>query len=524
MKLQFLGAAQTVTGSAHLLTAGGKRLLVDFGMFQGKDAEREHELPCPAGEIDYVVSTHAHIDHTGHLPLLVCGGYHGEIFSTQATAKLAGILLADSAHIQKMDTEWENRKRLRKGLPPVEPLYTAEEAQRAAAMFHPIEYGEKLTLSPEFTIRLVDAGHILGSAIVEVWATEGNTTRKVVFSGDLGNLNQPILKDPQFVREADVLLVESTYGNRVHPEAQDVKAQLTKVICDTFARGGKVVIPAFAVGRTQELLYYLRELYHAGTFKKYERCPVFLDSPLAIEATQIFNESDSDDYYDREARAAIARGEEILEFPQLKLSVTADDSRSINAYEGSCIIISASGMCDAGRIRHHLKYTLWDERNTVLLVGFQAEGTLGRRLLGGEKQVRLLGDEVAVKAQIESIAGLSAHADHNGLLRWVKGFTQKPQKVFVIHGEPEAALDFVKTLKEELGLDAVAPQIGESADLLAQTASLIAAVAHPQVESVTLVQLIAQLQALQSSGAVLSAEQLSQLAGAVHAAMSTAKR
>ena len=284
MKLQFLGAAQTVTGSAHLLTAGGKRLLVDFGMFQGKDAEREHELPCPAGEIDFVVSTHAHIDHTGHLPLLVRGGYHGEIFSTKATAKLARILLADSAHIQKMDTEWENRKRRRKGLPPVDPLYTAEEAQRAAALFHPMEYGEKLTLSPEFTIRLVDAGHILGSAIVEVWATEGTTTSKVVFSGDLGNLNQPILKDPQFVQEADVLLIESTYGNRVHPEAGDVKAQLTKVIFDTFARGGKVVIPAFAVGRTQELLYHFAQLAEQGRLAPME---IFVDSPMAVTATAI---------------------------------------------------------------------------------------------------------------------------------------------------------------------------------------------------------------------------------------------
>ncbi len=530
MKLSFLGAAKTVTGSAHLLEAGGKRLLVDFGMFQGSDADLIQELPCAASEIDYIVATHAHIDHTGHLPLLVKQGFDGPIYGTSATAELAQILLADSAHIQKMDTEWENKKRERQSLPPVEPLYNTQDAARTAALFRPLDYGAQLKLSDAFTIRLTDAGHILGSSMVEVWATEDGVTKKVVFSGDVGNLDQPILKDPQFVREADFLLIESTYGNRIHPTAGDVKAQLARVVLNTFRQGGKVVIPAFAVGRTQELLYYLRELYAEGTFAGYESCPVFLDSPLAIEATAIFNKFESGYYYDKEAMEVLRQGHEILNFPQLQLSISSDDSKSINGYQGSCIIISASGMCDAGRIRHHLKYNLWNAKNAVVLVGFQAEGTLGRRLLEGEKEVRILGSEIAVNAAVENIDGLSAHADRNGLLRWLGGFRQKPQAVFVVHGEPAAAESFAAYLTETRGLDAFVPERGDTVDLLAPAISLTPAPSLAETAQVTvaavrtpkskpkpspLLPVISLLQEIAATGQKLPKRELNELTRAV---------
>lgn len=471
MKLTFLGAAHTVTGSAYLLECAGKKLVVDYGMFQGKDAKLIQPLPCPAGEVDYAVITHAHVDHTGHLPMLVKQGYHGPVFATPASMDLASILMADSAHIMKMDTEWKNKKRERRGEPPVEPLYTAEDVALTMKQFVPVEYGDTKVISPEFTVRFNDAGHILGSASVELWATEDGVTKKIVFSGDIGNLNQPILKDPQMVHEADYLLVESTYGSRLHPEANDAKEQLGRVIRETFAEGGKVIIPAFAVGRTQELLYYLRELYESGKFAGYEHCPVFLDSPLAAEATALFSKY-VDDYYDEAAMKIVRKGGDIINFKQLQLSISSDDSKAINAYKGSCIIISASGMCDAGRIRHHLKYNLWNERNTVVFVGYQAEGTLGRRLLEGEKEVTILGDSVAVHAKIENVDGLSAHADRNGLLRWLSGFTKKPEMTFVIHGEELAATEFAAYIEQERGFPSLVPEIGDVVDLLAEQITL----------------------------------------------------
>lgn len=530
MKLSFLGAARTVTGSAHLLEAGSKRLLVDFGMFQGSDADVIQQLPCKATDIDFIVATHAHIDHTGHLPLLVKQGFDGPIYGTRATAELAAILLADSAHIQKMDTEWENKKRERQDLPPVEPLYNAQDAARTAELFRPLDYGAQLRLCDAFSIRLTDAGHILGSSMVEVWATEDGVTKKIVFSGDVGNLDQPILKDPQFVREADFLLIESTYGNRIHPAAGDVKAQLARIVLSTFRQGGKVVIPAFAVGRTQELLYYLRELYAEGAFAGFEHCPVFLDSPLAIEATAIFNKFESGYYYDKEAMDVLRQGKEILNFPQLQLSISSDDSKSINGYQDSCIIISASGMCDAGRIRHHLKYNLWNGKNAVVLVGFQAEGTLGRRLLEGEKEVRILGSEIAVNAVVENIDGLSAHADRNGLLRWLGGFRQKPQAVFVVHGEPAASESFAAYLTETRDIDAFVPERGDTVDLLAPKVSLtpappleetaqvtVAAVRTPKTKpkSGQLLAVIELLQEIAASGQKLPKREMGELTRAV---------
>ncbi|MEG1931868.1 MAG: MBL fold metallo-hydrolase, partial [Pygmaiobacter sp.] len=398
-------------------------------------------------------------------------------------------------------------------------------------LFVPVEYGSVRMISPEFTLRFNDAGHILGSASAEVFATENGTKKKVVFSGDLGNLNQPILKDPQFVQQADVLLIESTYGNRIHPEANDAKQQLARTIRETFAKGGRVIIPCFAVGRTQELLYYLRELYAEGAFHGYEHCPVYLDSPLAAEATAIFTKYEQG-YYDEAAMKVVNKGDSIINFKQLALSISSDDSKAINSYKGSCIIISASGMCDAGRIRHHLKYNLWDARNTVVLVGFQAEGTLGRRLLEGEKQVSILGDSVAVNARIENVDGLSAHADRNGLLRWLGGFTEKPEMVFVVHGELDSATAFAEYITQERGFAALVPSRGDTAELLAETITLVSTVPPeepeeepvlPKEKNVAIVNapryglgnLIGALQELEQSGVRLPRKKLEALSKAV---------
>lgn len=533
MKLTFLGGAHTVTGSAYLLECGGKKLVVDYGMFQGKDSDLVQDLPCPAGEVDYAIITHAHVDHTGHLPLLVKQGYKGPVYATPATIDLAGILMSDSAHIQKMDTEWKNKKRERRGQPPLEPLYTDDDVQRTKRQFVPVEYLDIKVISPEFKVRFNDAGHILGSASAEVWATENGVTKKIVFSGDLGNLDQPILKDPQFVRETDLLLIESTYGNRVHLAAADAKAQLARVIKKTFNQGGKVIIPAFAVGRTQELLYYLRELFAEGAFKGYERCPVYLDSPLAAEATALFGKYERG-YYDEDAMAIVEAGDEIINFPQLQLSITSEDSRSINAYQESCIIVSASGMCDAGRIRHHLKYNLWDARNTVVLVGYQAEGSLGRRLLDGEKEVTILGDKVAVNASVENVDGMSAHADRNGLLRWLGGFKEGPKAIFVVHGEPASAESFAAYVSESKGIPALVPYRNESVDLLAEPVALIPAPAHlavpreepekqekkpapakPNAGQVEITNLIEALRQLENAGQKLPRRKLEALSKAV---------
>ena len=464
MKLTFLGAANTVTGSAYLVETETAKFIVDYGMFQGKESKLLHELPFPAGELDFAIISHAHVDHTGHLPILVKAGFSGPIYATPASIDLASILMADSAHIMKMDTEWKNKKRERNGLPPLQPLYAAADVDATTKLFEPVEYGDIKQLCSGVRLKFSDAGHILGSASAEVWLTEGDITKKVVFSGDLGNIDQPILKDPQLIKEADILLIESTYGNRLHVGASDAKNQLADAIRATFERGGKAIIPCFAVGRTQEVLYYIRELFAEGAFKGYEECPVFLDSPLAAEATAIFEKYEQG-YYDEAAMKIVNSGKDIVNFKQLQLSISSDDSRAINDYKGSCIIISASGMCDAGRIRHHLKYNLWNEKTTVILVGFQAEGTIGRRLLEGEKEVGLLGDRIAVNATIENIDGLSAHADKDGLLRWLAGFEKRPSQVFVVHGETDSSTSFAEYISSHLGYQAAAPARGDVADL-----------------------------------------------------------
>ncbi len=463
MKLTFLGAAHEVTGSCFYLEACGKRILIEYGMEQGINLFENEPIPVPVSELDSVLLTHAHIDHSGMLPVLYRNGYQGEIHCTEATARLCGIMLLDSAHIQESDAEWRSRKNQRSGREAVEPLYTIDDAAAAIAGLQSHEYGEKFTVVPGVEARMVDVGHLLGSASIEVWVTEEGETRKLVFSGDIGNTGHPILKDPQYVTEADYAIMESTYGDRVHGEHPDYAAMLGKVLQDTFDRGGNVVIPAFAVGRTQELLYHLRQV-KAEKLVSYD-FPVYVDSPLAIEATEIFGEM-VDGYYDPEAMALIREGVDPIRLSNLHVAVSSEESKEINADSTPKVILSASGMCEAGRIRHHLKHNLWRPESMILFVGYQSRGTLGRSLIEGARRVKLFGESIEVRAAIQQLPGVSGHADMNGLMTWAKHIAPPPKKIFVIHGEDTVCAGFAQKLRDELGVEADAPYSGTSYDLL----------------------------------------------------------
>ncbi len=467
MKLTFVGAAHEVTGSCHYIDACNKRMLVDYGMEQGRDLYENVPIPVSAAEIDYVFLTHAHIDHSGLLPMLFAKGFRGRIFATDATVGLSSIMLRDSAHIQMFEAEWRNRKAKRSSsVEPYEPLYRMEDADGAISLLSPVHYGEVLEVSEGISVRFTDVGHLLGSASVELWLTEEGQTKKIVFSGDIGNSDQPLLKDPTPVEEADYVLVESTYGDRLHSaEKVDYVAELAKVLNRTFARGGNVVIPAFAVGRTQELLYFLRKIKHDGLVE-YKDFQVYVDSPLAVDATGVFTKNNLQ-CYDGEAMELIRQGIDPLDFDGLNLAITQEESRAINEDDEPKVIISASGMCEAGRIRHHLKHNLWRSESTVLFVGYQAEGTLGRSLVEGASEVRIFGESVEVRSEIDTVKGMSGHADQAGLLKWMGGFSKKkPEKVFVVHGEGEITDHFADLLKEKLGLEACAPFSGSVFDLL----------------------------------------------------------
>ena len=464
MKLTFLGANHEVTGSCTLLETGGLHFLIDCGMEQGKDVYENQPLPIAPGEIDGVLLTHAHIDHSGHLPLLAKQGYRGRIYATRPTCRLCDIMLRDSAHIQESEAEWKNRKNTRAGLPPVEPDYTIEDAETAVSLFVGVDYNRKVELAPGVEARFTDVGHLLGSASIELWVTEGDKTTKLVFSGDIGNLNQPILKDPTYLTEADYVVMESTYGDRSHPPRPDYIRELVEILQRTFDRGGNVVIPSFAVGRTQELLYFIREIKEKNLVTGHGNFPVYIDSPLAIEATRIFRDTD-ESCFDAETQALLDAGTDPIAFPGLRVSITSDESRAINADTTPKVILSASGMCDAGRIRHHLKYNLWRRESTIVFVGFQSPGTLGRTLLDGAKSVKLFGEEVAVLAEIENFKGLSSHADRDHLIQWAQSF-ENPAHFFVVHGDREVAPYFADSL-QRLGLSAHAPQYTEVYDLAA---------------------------------------------------------
>ena len=436
MKLTFIGAAHEVTGSCHYLEACGKHILIDCGLEQGPDLYENQEIPINPSMIDYILLTHAHIDHSGKIPLLVKNGFKGEIICTFATSDLCSIMLRDSAHIQESEAEWRNRKALRSGAPLYEPLYTVQDAMNAVALLAPIDYNQTIQLCEGIELRFTDVGHLLGSSCIEVWITEGGVSKKIVFSGDVGNIDQPIIKDPQHVDAADYLVIESTYGNRVHSTVKpDYIKDLTRVLRETFAKGGNVVIPSFAVGRTQELLYFIREIKENNLLPEYQNFEVYVDSPLAIEATNVFQKN-VQSCFDEDAMALISKGINPLLFQGLKTTITSEESKMINFNDKPKVIISASGMCEAGRIRHHLKHNLWRKECTILFVGYQAVGTLGRKLVESKPEsVRLFGENVEVNARIEVLAGISGHADMNGLLNWIDGFKEKPSHIFVVHGE-----------------------------------------------------------------------------------------
>ncbi len=466
MKLTFIGAAHEVTGSCHFLQVAGKNILVDCGMEQGPDLYENPGLPIPENEVDYVLLTHAHIDHSGMLPKLVKNGFKGQIYATYATADLCNIMLRDSAHIQEFEAEWRNRKGRRAGKPVYEPIYTMEDAINAIDLLVPCEYGQRIRICDGVEIRFTDVGHLLGSASIEVWLTEGDVSKKIVFSGDVGNLDQPIIKDPTYTATADYVVVESTYGNRVHStEKIDYVGDFTQILKETFDRGGNVVIPSFAVGRTQELLYFIREIKEKNMLPEYANFEVYLDSPLAIEATKVFSKNKME-CFDEDAMKLVNAGINPLVFPGLKIMTTSDDSKMINFIEKPKVIISASGMCDAGRIRHHLKHNLWREECTILFVGYQAVGTLGRRLIEGEKNVKLFGEPIEVHAHIKSLHGVSGHADMNGLLKWIGGFQTPLQHVFVVHGEDTVTEEFARTVEEKFGYPAFAPYPQGCVDLI----------------------------------------------------------
>ncbi len=466
MKLTFFGAARAVTGSCHCVECGGRKYLIDCGLQQGRDEKDNSVLDFNPGMVDAVIVTHAHIDHSGRLPLLVKRGFRGPIYCTRLTARLLGIMLLDSAHIQESDANWENQKGKRAGKEPVEPLYTIQDAQATLELLVPAEYGERVSIHDDVALEFVDAGHLLGSAEAQLWLTEGGVTRKIVFSGDLGNTDQPIIRDPQPVDgSADFVVTESTYGDRLHGKMASYKEELAQIIDETLGQGGNVIIPAFAVGRTQELLYFLREIKEEGLVTSRPDFEVVVDSPLAREATEIFS-GDLTGYLDEDAIAAVQKGN-LFRFPGLVLTETVEDSKALNT-DGKCrVILSASGMCDAGRIRHHLKHNLWRRECTVVFVGYQAEGSLGRRLLEGAKTVKLFGEEIYVQARITRVEGLSSHADQKGLLQWMECFrAQRPRQVFVVHGDKDVTVAYADILKEQ-GFAAHAPDYEEVYDLLA---------------------------------------------------------
>lgn len=468
MKLTFVGAAREVTGSCHYLEAAGKNILVDFGMEQGVNALENIPLPVPEAMVDYVLLTHAHVDHSGMLPQLYARGFRGKIYCTKATADLSDIMLRDCAHIQEQEAEWKNRKAKRHaGNPPYEPPFTMEDAVATLELFVPCEYNKKVEVCEEISIRFTDIGHLIGSASIEIWAEENGQKRKLCFSGDIGNSNQPLIRDPQPTADADFVIMESTYGDRLHEvERPNYIQDLADVIQETLDKGGNVVIPSFAVGRTQEILYFIRKIKKEGLVKGHGHFPVYMDSPMAVSATEVFQDNIYE-CFDEEAMELVRAGINPIRFPGLNLAVTAEESKAINFDETPKIIISASGMCEAGRVRHHLKHNLWRAESTILFVGYQSNGTLGRKILEGAREVKLFNEPIDVRAQVRQFRGLSGHADKNGMISWLSAFENKPQKVFVVHGEEDVAGSFAECLRSEYGQDAYAPYSGTVYDLIA---------------------------------------------------------
>ena len=465
MKLYFIGADREVTGSCHVLEVDGRYIMLDCGLEQGRDIYVNEDLPVPASEIAAVLLSHAHIDHAGLLPKLVKDGFHGTIWCTDATRQLSDIMLKDSAHIQEAEVEWANRKAKRSGHKQVQPLYTVKDAEIAMQYFQDVRYGEPFTPVGGVTARFEDGGHILGSAITYLTIQENGETRTLAYTGDLGNVGIPIVNDPSPRETTEYVITESTYGDRLHEKTANPVSQLADIMNRTFARGGNVVIPAFAVGRTQEILYFIREALEKNLVENKD-FTVYVDSPLAEEATAIFDDN-TFGYYDEEAMQIIRNGGHPLVFPNLRMVIDVEESKLINTVTTPSVIISASGMCTSGRIKHHLKHNLWRPECTVAFAGYQAEDTLGRRLIDGEKDVRIFQEDIHVAAEIVQLQDVSAHADRNGLVHWLTDNPDKPKAVFVVHGDDAVADGYAKLLQSEYGYEASAPYTGYVYDLLA---------------------------------------------------------
>ena len=471
MKITFLGATKMVTGSNFLVEAAGKRFLVDCGMFQGKaDLELENFKPFdynPA-ELDFMLLTHAHIDHSGRIPKLYNEGFKGPIYAHKATCDLCGIMLPDSGHIQEMESEWKNKKRERKGEKVLPPLYTAEDAINCLELFEPVKYDEIIEIDPNIYVRFNDAGHMLGSSIIEIWATEDGKQTKAVFTGDLGNNDIPLLQAPTMIDNCDYLVMESTYGSRLHVRNNEKAELFLNIVSETIDNGGTVVIPSFAVGRTQEILYELNKIKEEHKddkeferkYKTLMKVPVYVDSPLAISATEVFRQNT--DLFDDEIKEEMERGDHPLDFPGLKFTQTAEESKTLNESGESSIIISASGMCDVGRIKHHLKHNIWNPKSTILFVGYQAPGTLGYSIVNGAKKVTIFGEEFAVNARVEYIEGYSGHADQEWLMNFVYSFISKPKHIFLVHGEEDSQEVLRNKILEETGIGVSIPEYGET--------------------------------------------------------------
>ena len=473
MKITFLGATRTVTGSNFLVEGAGKKFLVDCGMWQGKaeqEMENSQEFEFNPLEIDFMLLTHAHIDHSGRIPKLYKEGYRNKVYAQKATCDLCALMLPDSGHIQETEAEWKNKKRKRKGEEPIEPIYTAELAAKSLEIFEPVQYDQIIEITPEIHVRFNDAGHMLGSSIIEVWIKEGEKETKTVFTGDIGNNDIPLLSPPTMIEDTDFLVMESTYGSRLHMR-NDEKAEIfLDVVSETLDNGGTVVIPSFAVGRTQEILYEINKLKDEHEDEEFRRkyrtlmrAPVYVDSPLAISATEVFRENT--ELFDEETKEEIMRGDNPLEFPGLQFTRTADESKALNEDQTPSIIISASGMCEVGRIKHHLKHNLWNPNSTILFVGYQAPGTLGYSIVNGAKTVKIFGEEIAVNARIEYIEGYSGHADQELLMNCIYSYIKKPKHIFLVHGEPESQDVLADKIEEETKIGVTIPEFGETYEL-----------------------------------------------------------
>ena len=466
MKLTLIGAAHQVTGSCTMLEwLPGRYLLIDCGMEQGENDLEMTELPVAASSVEYVILTHAHIDHSGNLPLLFQQGFRGKIYATAETTNLCSIMLADSAQIQETDAAYQTKKNMRAGLPEVLPAYTAEDAANVMRLFRPCRYGDLIRIDEGLSLRFTDAGHLLGSSFAELFLEEEGIPVCLVCSGDVGNTDQPIIRDPQPVPEADYLLIESTYGTRFHDSGNNPIPLLTDILSRTFARGGTLIIPSFAVGRTQELLYFFREIKQRNLLPEHSDFPVYVDSPLANEATAIFLQC-ATECLDDDAREVMRAGENPIWFEGLKTVISADESKALNTNSEPKVIIASGGMCEGGRIRHHLKHNIWNEKNTVMFAGYQAAGTLGRIIYDGSKEVKILGETIEVKAEITLLRGISGHADQRGLLKWISRFEKKPSMIFVNHGDDDSCKGLAEKIAMEFGIEAAAPYSGSEYDLI----------------------------------------------------------